>query len=396
MKKPKFGLLPRIFLAIIAGLFLGSLLPVPVIRLFVTFNQLFANFLGFCIPLIILGLVAPGIADLGKSAGKLLVITVILAYCFTLFSGFFTFFSCYNIFPQLLENSTNPGGNIENPETNLLMPFFTVDIPPVFEVMTALVLAFTLGIGAAAGEANTLKSVLSEIKTIVERLISSIIIPLLPIHILGIFMNMSYSGSAFHIITVFGKVIGVIFILHIFLLILMYCIAGLVAKKNPFRLLINMLPAYMTALGTASSAATIPVTLAQTKKMGVNEDVADFCIPLCATIHLSGSVMKIVAMSLAICILYHIPWDLSLYSGFIFMLAIVMVAAPGVPGGAIMAATGVLQSILHFDNEAIGLMIALYIAIDSFGTACNVTGDGSIAIIVDKILNQDRVIKSTP
>jgi Na+/H+-dicarboxylate symporter len=165
----------------------------------------------------------------------------------------------------------------------------------------------------------------------------------------------------------------------------MFCIAGIIAKKNPFKMLYTMMPAYMTALGTSSSAATIPVTLNQVKKMGVNEDIADFCVPLCATIHLSGSTLKIVATSLAICIMTDLPHDILLYAGFIFMLGIMMIAAPGVPGGAIMASVAILQSILHFDENAVGLMIALYIAIDSFGTACNVTGDGALATIVSKL-----------
>lgn len=161
--------------------------------------------------------------------------------------------------------------------------------------------------------------------------------------------------------------------------------AGLIGKKNPFGLLKNMLPAYATALGTQSSAATIPVTLAQTRKNGVSENIATFVIPLCATIHLSGSTMKIVACSMAIMIMSGMPIDIFNYSGFIMMLGITMIAAPGVPGGAIMAALGLLESMLGFGETTQALMIALYIAMDSFGTACNVTGDGAIAVIVDKI-----------
>jgi Na+/H+-dicarboxylate symporter len=164
--------------------------------------------------------------------------------------------------------------------------------------------------------------------------------------------------------------------------------AGIVIRKNPYGMLLTMLPAYMTALGTSSSAATIPVTLAQAKKGGIREDIADFCIPFCATIHLAGSTMKIVAMALAICILTGIPFDVGLFSGFIMMLGVMMIAAPGVPGGAIMTAIGVLQSMLGFDEVAIGLITALYIAIDSFGTACNVTGDGAIALVLNKMAHQ--------
>lgn len=384
-KKFKFGLLPRVILAIILGLLIGTFLPEWLTRIFITFNDLFSQFLTFSIPLIILGLVAPGIADMGKNAGKLLALTVVLAYGFTLFSGFFTYFSCDAIFSKILSPNDLSQLDLQNPESGMATAYFSIQMPPVFGVMTALVLAFILGIGISSGKSDTLKSILNEFKTIIEKLITVVIVPILPFFIFGIFLNMSFSGAAFQIISLFGKVIVVIFALHILLLLIQFLIAGAVAKKNPFKALYTMLPAYMTALGTASSAATIPVTLQQVKKMGVQDDVADFCVPLCATIHLSGSTMKITAMSLAICIMTGLPHDLPLYAGFICMLGVMMIAAPGVPGGAIMAAIAVLQSMLHFDENAIGLMIALYIAIDSFGTACNVTGDGAIALIVNSV-----------
>lgn len=387
MKKITIGLLPKIIIAIVLGLLLGNVLPAPLVRIFVTFNGLFSNLLGFCIPLIIVGLVVPSIADLGKSAGRLLLITLLIAYGSTLFSGLFTYVTCMEVFPSLIGHNLS-SVQVDNPDISLLTPYFGIDMPPVFDVMTALLLAFLLGIGIAFGKNEVLKTGFGEFKSIVERLIVAVIIPLLPIYIFGIFLNMTHAGTVFHIVTVFGKVIGVIFVLHIVLLVIQFSIAGAIAKRNPFKLLTTMMPAYMTALGTSSSAATIPVTLAQTKRNGVSEAIADFCIPLCATIHLAGSTMKIVAMALAICIIKDIPFDTALFVGFIAMLGIMMVAAPGVPGGAIMAATGVLQSMLHFDAESIGLMIALYIAIDSFGTACNVTGDGAIAIVVDKIAHR--------
>ena len=252
--------------------------------------------------------------------------------------------------------------------------------------MTALILAFTLGLGLAHLKSEVLKNVARDFQNIIVRMISAVILPLLPIYIFGIFLNMTHSGQVFSILMVFIKIIGVIFLLHIFLLIFQYCVAALFVHKNPFKLLGRMLPAYFTALGTQSSAATIPVTLEQTKKNGVSTDIAGFVIPLCATIHLSGSTLKIVACALALMIMQGIPYDFPLFAGFIFMLGITMVAAPGVPGGAIMASLGILQSMLGFDESAQALMIALYIAMDSFGTACNVTGDGAIALIIDKLM----------
>lgn len=251
--------------------------------------------------------------------------------------------------------------------------------------MTALVLAFMLGLGLAQLKNDTLKNAARDFQEIIIRMISAVILPLLPIYIFGIFLNMTHSGQVFSVLMVFIKIIGVIFLLHIFLLVFQYCIAALFVRKNPFKLLGRMMPAYFTALGTQSSAATIPVTLEQTKKNGVSSDIAGFVIPLCATIHLSGSTLKIVACALALMMMQGIPFDFPLFAGFIFMLGITMVAAPGVPGGAIMASLGILQSMLGFDESAQALMIALYIAMDSFGTACNVTGDGAIALVVDKI-----------
>ena len=257
-------------------------------------------------------------------------------------------------------------------------------------VMTALVLAFTLGLGLASLNSDALKNVARDFQEIIVRMISAVILPLLPLYIFGIFLNMTHSGQVYSILMVFIKIIGVIFVLHIFLLVFQYSIATLFVHRNPFKLLSKMLPAYFTALGTQSSAATIPVTLEQTKKNGVSAEVAGFVIPLCATIHLSGSTLKIVACALALMMMQGMPFDFPLFAGFIFMLGITMVAAPGVPGGAIMASLGILQSMLGFDESAQALMIALYIAMDSFGTACNVTGDGAIALIIDKIMGKNR------
>ena len=232
---------------------------------------------------------------------------------------------------------------------------------------------------------DALKNVALDFQEIVVKTISTVILPLLPVYIFGIFLNMTRSGQVFGILSVFIKIIGIIFLLHIFLLVFQYCIAALFVRRNPFRLLGRMMPAYFTALGTQSSAATIPVTLEQTVKNGVSPGIAGFVIPLCATIHLSGSTLKIVACALALMIMQGIHYDFQLFAGFIFMLGITMVAAPGVPGGAIMASLGILQSILGFGESEQALMIALYIAMDSFGTACNVTGDGAIALVIDKI-----------
>lgn len=385
MKKIKLGLLPKIIIAIILGIGAGTISPDMPVRVFVTFNSLFSEFLGFLIPLIIVGLVTPAIANIGKGAGKLLVVTTLLAYGATIFSGFLSYGVSQTIFPSLISSNVQ----IEQiSEAQGIKPFFTVSIPAPLNVMTSLVMAFTLGLGIANLNTQFLKDMFGEFRDIITKTIQVVVLPLLPIYIFGIFFNMTHSGEVFKVLTMFVKIIGVIFVMHIFLLLFQYAIAGIFAKKNPLRLLSRMMPAYFTALGTQSSAATIPVTLRQTILNGVNKDIAGFVIPLCATIHLSGSTMKIVACAIALMMMQGIGYDFQSIAGFIFMLGITMVAAPGVPGGAIMAALGILSSMLGFDDKSLALMIALYIAMDSFGTACNVTGDGALALIIDKFFGK--------
>ena len=389
MKKIKITLLAKVVIAIVAGVLFGQFLPAGIARFFVTFNSLFGNFLSFTIPLIIVGLVTPAIGDLGKGAGKLLAITALIAYLSTIMSGFFTYFSSAAVFPSIIPVSTSLSA-VENPENFLLLPYFKVAMPPLMDVMTALLLSFTIGLGLSAINGTTLKNGFRDFREIITKLIEVVIIPLLPLHIFGIFLNMTVSGQVFSIITMFVKIIAFIFVLHVVLLIVQFCIAGAIGKKNPFKLLKTMLPAYATALGTQSSAATIPVTLAQTIKNGVRENIAVFTVPLCATIHMAGSTMKITACAMAIMYMSGMPVQFMEIGAFILMLAVTMVAAPGVPGGAIMAALGLLQSMLGFNETLQALMIALYIAMDSFGTACNVTGDGAIAVIMDKIAGEKR------
>lgn len=385
MKAPKIGLLSKILIAIALGIGLGLIVPEWIVRLFLTFNGIFSQFLGFAIPLIIVGLVTPAISDIGSGAGKMLLVTVLIAYGSTVFAGLCSYLTGAAVFPSMI--SPESLASIEAAAEP--QPFFTVTIPPLMNVMTALVLAFMLGLGLAAlNERKTLKDAFHDFEQVVIKTIRTAIIPLLPLYIFGIFLNMTYVGQVFAILTVFIKIIGIIFIIHIGILIIQFAIAGGFAHKNPFKLLWTMMPAYFTALGTQSSAATIPVTLEQSRKNGVSEDVAGFVIPLCSTIHMSGSTLKIVACALALMMMQGMPYDFWMFFGFICMLGITMVAAPGVPGGAIMAALGLLQSMLGFDQEAQALMIALYIAMDSFGTACNVTGDGAIALIIDRFFGK--------
>ena len=385
-KKFRFGLLPQIVVAIILGIALGLVFPEALVRVFVTFNALFGQVLNFVIPLIIVGLIAPAIADLGRGAGRWLAITAGIAYASTLIAGLIAYGSSMLVLPRVLDGRA--GESLQNPEEALLQPYFSLEIAPLFGVMSALVLAFIIGIGITAVPGDTIRKGFNEFREIISLVIAKVIIPLLPIYIFGIFLNMTRAGQVFTVITTFLGVVVFVFILTALVLLLQFSVAGAFTGRNPLKMLGTMMPAYMTALGTSSSAATIPVTLRQTIKMGVTPPVASFAVPLCATIHLAGSTLKIVSFSIAVMLLFGIPIDPATMVGFVFMLGIMMVAAPGVPGGAIMTAAGLLSSMLGFTDPQVGLMIATYIAIDSFGTATNVTGDGAIAAIVDTMVSR--------
>lgn len=378
----KLGLLPRIIIAIVMGILIGNVLPETWVRVFVTFNDLFSQFLGFLIPLIIVGLIVPAIADIGCSAGRLLLLTVGLAYADTIIAGLLAFATGTMLFPMLIDTEASTAA-IE--KADALVPYFQLNIPAILDVMAALVSSFVVGIGVAYTDSPILKKGFSEFRTIIEKTIQVAIIPLLPLYIFGIFLGMTFTGEAYHIILVFAKIICIIFLLHIVILLYEFLIAGGLARKNPLRLLLNMLPAYFTALGTSSSAATIPVTLKQTKKNSVSDEIASFCVPLCATIHIAGSMMKITCCALTVCLICGLPHDFPLFLHFIMLLGVCMIAAPGVPGGAAMAALGPLAGVLGFNPDAQAIIVALYIAMDSFGTACNVTGDGALAVIIDKL-----------
>ena len=267
----------------------------------------------------------------------------------------------------------------------MLSGLFTIEMPAIMGVMSALLISFIMGLGISVTKNQPLKDVFHGFQDIIVKLVTNIVIPLLPFHVYGIFANMTFAGTVMEIMSVFIKVFAIIILMHIAIIVFQYFVAGTFAKKNPIRLIKNMLPAYFTAVGTQSSAATIPVTVAATKKNGVSDMIAEFVCPLCATIHLSGSTITLTSCAIAIMMLNG--WEVSFVKmfPFILMLGITMVAAPGVPGGAVMAALGILESMLGFNEAMLALMIALYIAQDSFGTACNVTGDGAIAVFMDAI-----------
>ncbi|WIM67661.1 dicarboxylate/amino acid:cation symporter [Corynebacterium breve] len=377
------SLLFKVVLAIILGIVCSLFFPVWLARVFVTFNGLFGNFLGFFVPVLIFALITPAIAGLGRGAGKWLGITTGVAYGSTIISGLIAYGLSVALYPSMLAGQELMT-NVDDIDEGALAPYFNVEIAPPFEVMTALVLAFCVGLAMTVVKSNTLYAASRDLERVIMKVIEVFVIPLLPIFIFGIFLNLGMNDNLGSVMMAFGKVLVLAVVMTLVYLLIQYIIAGAIAGKNPFVALKNMSPAYFTALGTSSSAATIPVTLRSAKRNGVDDNVAGFVIPLCATIHLAGSMMKLTLYAFAIIFMTNMDVSVGLAIGFILMLGITMIAAPGVPGGAVMAATGLLASMLGFDESMVALMIAAYIVIDSFGTAANVTGDGAIAMIINK------------
>lgn len=370
----------KLIAGIVLGILIGLFAPYALTQVLITFKALFGELLFFTIPLLILFFITSGIAALPRNAGRLLGRSLGLAYLSTLLAGTAAFVVAAILVPML----TSPGSATPATGQVALAPFVELTIPPVFNVMTALALAFIFGVGIAATGATQLKDLSDQGREIIQRLLVSIIIPLLPLYIAGVFAELAAAGTVFGTLRTFGVVLVMAVVLHWVWIITLFTLAGIKAGKSPFGLIRNMLPAYFTALGTMSSAATIPVSLQSSKNNGVPADVADFTVPLFATVHLSGSTITIVSCAVAVMSIYNgldIP-SLTIIVPFILMLGIVMLAAPGVPGGAVMAAVGLLGSMLGFSETAVALMIALYMAQDSFGTACNVTCDGALSILV--------------
>ena len=385
----KLSLITRIVLCLVLGIGIGLLcgannFQVPV-KMLATFSNLFGNFLSFVIPLIIIGFIVPGIASLGSKSGKGLIITTIVAYISTLAAGFAAYLVGAGILPNLIKSEvalSEAGKSIE--------PYFNIEIPAIMGVMSALVLAFVLGIGLSKIKNSTMLKVVDEFNSIVLMIVTNVLIPLVPLYIGCVFAKLSYSGEIFNTLKSFGVVYVILFSLQLTYIFIQYCIAGAIKRENPFKLIKNMIPAYMTAVGTQSSAATIPVTIQCVKNNEVSEEVLDFVVPLGATIHLAGDTITLVLTSMAVMYMNGQTPTFGMIMPFIFMLGVTMIAAPGVPGGGVMAALGLLESMLGFGAVEKPIMIALHAAQDSFGTATNVTGDGAIAILVDYIINKKK------
>ena len=397
-EKKKLGLVPKLIIAIILGILIGQFLPEEICRIVVTLSGLFSSFLKFVIPLMILAYVTMGIADLSQGAGKLLLITVALAYGSTLIAGTASFLVSINLFPSFM--SADALDQIAATADASLSPYFSISLQAILDTLSAVALAFILGLclssmrGKQIG--NSLYNGMAEFSKIIDKVLHTVIIPLLPLYICGTFVDMTKSGKTFAILSILWKVFLVVIVMHLICILIQFVIAGTVSKKNPFELIKNQVPGYTTALGTQSSAATIPVNLECAKNDGVCEQIRNFVVPLCANIHMAGSMITITACATAECLMNQLPISLGTVIPFIMTLGVAMVASPGAPGGSIMTALPFLYMIFGAeagdpDGAICAIMVALYITQDSFGTACNVSGDNAIGVIVNTIY--ERFIK---
>ena len=379
----KIGIIGKLLIAMVVGVAIGLFAPNWCIRVLNSFGGTFGQFIKFFVPLIIIGLVTPAIAESGKGAGKILLVTMGVAYISTLLAGGFAFCVSDFVFPRILESTLSSLA-----ETKDFPAYFVFKIPPIMGVTTALAVSFIFGLSMVAMDLPNLKNVFNEIRSAVALTLAKALMPLLPLYILAIIADLTASGK---LIAVGGesiKIMALAMAVTTTLLVLQYIIAGVIAKRNPFKMLWCMVPAYLTGWGCCSSAATLPVTLRQTRKIGVSDKVTDMVIPLCSNVHLSGSMANMVVYTAGFIVLGGGVISLPNYIEFMLMLSIIAVASPGVPGGVVLSSAAIAESALGFSPERYALVVATYMALDGMGTACNLTGDAAIASIVDKYFSK--------
>ena len=377
--KLKFGLLPKLFIAIAIGIVIGWISPDWMIRTLNCFRDTFGQFIKFIVPFIILGLVAPAIIDTGRSAGRMLLMTIGLAWVSTVVFGYFAYGVSVTVFPKNISGALSDTSSVK-----AFPAFFFLQIPPVMDVITALVTSLIIGFGSIVTGAEVLSKGADELRKIVMLTLKYAFVPFLPAYILTVMADLTASGKLSAVGGSGLKIAAVAMATTTSVLVMQYLIAGLIARKNPFRCLWTMLPAYLTGWGCCSSAATIPYTLAQTKKNGVSDETASLVIPLCSSMHMAGSMANVVVYSAGLLVLMGQGLPLGAYTEYILLVSLIAVASPGVPGGVVLATQAVAETALGFTPERYAIMIALYLALDGMGTACNLTGDGAIALIVDK------------
>ena len=390
-EKKKLGLISKLLIGIVAGALIGLFLPEVLVRILVTVSSIFSLFLKFVIPFIIVSFVICGIADLAQGAGKLLGITTAIAYGSTILAGSIAYIVATNLFPRIL--GSNLASEVGDPSAGMLSSYFTIPLSPMIDVTAAIVFAFVMGIGISylrsQGKGETLYNFFTEFQAIILKVLNTIIIPFLPVYVAGTFANIAYAGQIVTIMGLLGKVFATSIPLQLCYLFVLFLIASIFGKKNLFTLIKNQIPAYLTAVGTQSSAATIPVNVACAEKNGVSKQIREFVVPLCATIHLAGSITALTCFTIALLYINGLDYSIGVYFPFLLTLGIAMVAAPGAPGGAVMSALPFLPMIgVAVDSPIATLLIAMYLTQDSFGTAGNVSGDNAIAVIIDEINNR--------
>ena len=390
MRRIRIGLIGRSLIAMAAGVGLGFLFMHAGaagevgVRTFKTFNVLFAQLLKFIVPLLILGLVTPAIADAGKGAGKLLMTVMVLSYVSTCAASLFAYFTAGHLLPLYVAKGAVAAAG----EGAKILPYVEIKIPPVCDVLTALALSFMVGIGVIVTGGETVKRMFEEFGEIVKLAILKVIIPGLPLYIMTMICEMTASGKLGTMAGTMVKVIGTGWALSVVFLVLLYLLAALVVRCNPFKALWRMAPAHLTGLSISSSSAVIPVTLECCERNGVSKDIRNFVVPLCANVHMVGSAVKMIASALAVIIIYDLSVSFGQFLHFTLMFAIAAVAAPGVMCGVLMASLGFVESILGLNQEQISVMLAFYMALDGYGPAANVTGDGAIALVCDKFFGR--------
>lgn len=389
MKKIFSNLPFKLVLGVAAGILVGQIANVEVMNVVVTVKYILNQVINFCVPLIIIGFIAPSITKLGNNASKMLGVALVIAYVSSLGAALFSMGAGYGLIPHL-----SIAANVEGLK-KLPKIVFQLDIPQIMPVMSALVFSVMIGLAATWTKAKTITTVLEEFQKIVLEVVTKVVIPILPIFIGFTFCALSYEGTITKQLPVFIKVVLIVMVGHFIWMALLYVLAGIYSGKNPWDVVKNYGPAYITAVGTMSSAATLAVALRCAKKSKpLRDDMVDFGIPLFANIHLCGSVLTEVFFVMTVSkILYgNIP-SLGTMILFCVLLGVFAIGAPGVPGGTVMASLGLITGVLGFDESGTALMLTIFALQDSFGTACNVTGDGALTLMLTGYAKRHHVEK---
>ena len=379
MKKIWKSLPFRLILGVVIGIILGQAANETFMNVIVSLRYILSQVINFCVPLIIIGFIAPSITKLGSSASRMLGVALVCAYASSVLAALFSMGAGYGLIPHL-SIASQAGDLKELPEM-----VFQLDIPPVMEVMSALVLSVLIGLAAAWTKAKNTIRLLEEFQKMILLIVTKVVIPILPFFIAATFCTLSYEGTITKQLPVFIQVIIIVLIGHYIWLALLYGVAGIYCRTNPLKVLKNYGPAYITAIGTMSSAATMAVALKCAKKSepALRDDMVDFGIPLFANIHLCGSVLTEVFFVMTVSkILYGSLPDLGTMVLFCFLLGVFAIGAPGVPGGTVMASLGLITGVVGFDETGTALILTIFALQDSFGTACNITGDGALTMIL--------------